>query len=316
MEGALSFFRENGYFVLHGALRRAEVDAITAAMADQARAHPEEWQVSGARKRGVGAPAVGADSPQLLERTKALDSLAYHPSVLPFARGVLGPRATLSSFTYIHRLPCDIPPPSNDLNEGDARCLTRQWHREYGGTIEGASRNDYFTPALQVIYYLDDVGPDNHCFSVIPESAAVKRSLPTCQGKLGLRIDDYGPYGNGKVRTGPATGSYLHPLRPTWVDAYGRELARRTGGVDCYAGAGAAVLLNNASFHCVTERHTTRHRRTVHVRYRLPEPVTSSHGIKPPFQSVAEYTRALPKRPALQRPPLTGAGGDNGIAKM
>ena len=115
----------------------------------------------------------------------------------------------------------------------------------------------------------------------------------------------------------------LVKARQTWVDAYGREMARRTGGVDCYASAGAAVILNNASFHCVTERNTARQRRTVHARYRLPElPVSSSHGIKPPFETVAEYTAVLPARPAL-RPPLPldsstrgGGGGGGGKAKL
>ena len=133
----------------------------------------------------------------MLERTTALDALAYHPTIVPYVRQILGPGAELSSFTYVHRFPCDIQPPQ-DLNEGDPRCLTRQWHREYSGTIEGAHANEYFTPALQVIFYLDDVGPDNHCFSIIPESAATKRTLPTVEGSHGLRIDDYGPHGQAK----------------------------------------------------------------------------------------------------------------------
>ena len=232
MDGELAFFRDNGYFVQHAALSTSEVATIVAAMAEEARRHPSEWQISKERRNGrIGAPSVGADAPHLLERTSALDALAYHPNVVPFVRRVLGPGAELSSFTYVHRFPCDIQPPQ-DLNEGDPRCLTRQWHREYSGTVEGAEANDYFTPALQVIFYLDDVGPDNHCFSVIPESAATKRRLPTAQGSLGLRIDDYGTH--GQAGSGSSTaGSYIHSDKPTWVDAYGRELARRVGGADC-----------------------------------------------------------------------------------
>ena len=86
-------------------------------------------------------------------------------------------------------------------------------------------------------------------------------------------------------------------------DGYGRTLARRVGGTDIYAKAGAAVILNNASWHCVTERHTTKHRRTIHVRYRHPEPLASRHALKDPFENVAEYTEQLPDRAAL-RPPV------------
>jgi len=43
-------------------------------------------------------------------------------------------------------------------------------------------------------------------------------------------------------------------------------------------------------------RYTTRRRRTVHVRYRQPEPVSSRHALKEPWQSVAEFNAALPER--------------------
>ena len=68
-------------------------------------------------------------------------------------------------------------------------------------------------------------------------------------------------------------------------------------------------MINNASFHCVTERNTTRHRRTVHVRYRQPEPAGSSHAIKPPFRTVAEFTAALPERVSLRQPAILRSAG-------
>ena len=80
------------------------------------------------------------------------------------------------------------------------------------------------------------------CFSVIPESAETKRRLPTEARETGLRIDDYGSFGQAASES---QGSYLHPTKPEWVDAYGRTLARRVGGVDVLAAAGAAVILNN-----------------------------------------------------------------------
>ena len=93
---------------------------------------------------------------------------------------------------------------------------------------------------------------------------------------------------------------YVDPDQPKWVDAFGRELPKRLGGVDVHARAGSAVVMNNCSYHCGTIRHTQRPRRTVHVRYRQPEPVDSRHAIKPPWNSVSEFVSALPRRPAIQ----------------
>ena len=64
-------------------------------------------------------------------------------------------------------------------------------------------------------------------------------------------------------------------------------------------GAGAAVLFNNSSYHCGTVRQTQRQRRTVHVRYRQPQPVDSRHALKAPWESVAQFTSALPSRATI-----------------
>eukprot|EP01044_Picomonas_judraskeda_P032908 COSAG03_NODE_12937_length_524_cov_0.971765_1_plen_119_part_10 len=50
MDGELAFFRDNGYFVQHAALSTSEVATIVAAMAEEARRHPSEWQISKERR--------------------------------------------------------------------------------------------------------------------------------------------------------------------------------------------------------------------------------------------------------------------------
>ncbi len=80
------------------------------------------------------------------------------------------------------------------------------------------------------------------------------------------------------------------------LDGFGRELPKRLGGFDVHAPAGSVVIFNNCSYHCATIRHTQRQRRTVHVRYRQPEPTASRHALKPPWNSVAEFWAAMPKR--------------------
>ena len=92
--------------------------------------------------------------------------------------------------------------------------------------------------------------PASHCTSTIPESAAVKRGKPTTRRALErdgrkhdglLRIDDYGPHGPAVQEWKTAVGSYISETKPTWVDAHGREMARRVGGVDVYTEAGGAL---------------------------------------------------------------------------
>ena len=163
-----------------------------------------------------------------------------------------------------------------------------------------------------------------HCTFVIPESAETKRLLQKTRDPLLrdgrhhdglLQIGDCGPFGKadnfkgGRFHTSLEQGSYTSEMQPTWnsgppgrVDNGGEAVARRVGGVDMHARAGSAVIFNNAPFHCLTTRQTTRQRRTVRVRYRQPEPVESGHSITYPFRDVAHFTSALPDRPALWPP--------------
>ena len=285
MDDQLNFFSENGYIVVPNALTADEVAAVNDGIDADRAAHPQHWD-PGTRP---GHIAVGCDAPELLHRTEALDPLAHHCSVVPLVRRLLGPGAQMSGLTFLHREPCSAEPPA-DMHVGDPLCLERVWHREDSGNIEGAERNEFFVPALQVIFYLDDVDADSHCFSIIPESAETKRKLPkTRTGGNGWGAKD-------KLRIDDAETGYVDPDRPRWVDAYGRDLPRRMGGVDVHAKAGSAVMMNNSSYHCGTIRHTQRQRRTVHVRYRQPEPVSSRHALKPPWESVAQFTMALPSR--------------------
>ncbi|MDE2723443.1 MAG: hypothetical protein OXI59_08715, partial [Gemmatimonadota bacterium] len=168
----------------------------------------------------------------------------------------------------------------------------RQWHREYNGIVEGADKNAFFAPAIQVIYYLDDVDAGSHCTSLIPESAETKRQLPkTRDGKSG--------WGEGALRIADSETAYVDPDKPIWTDSFGRTNPRRIGRVDVHAPAGSAVMFNIASYHCGTVRQTQRIRRTAHLMYRQPDPIFSRHALGPEWESVAAFRAALPKRSAI-----------------
>ncbi len=282
MDEYLDHFKENGYVVLHEALSPEEIARVNDGIDSDRATHPEEWVM---RPR-PGFDAVSNDAPGLMHRTQALDGVIHHPSAIPLVKAILGEGCLCSGLTFMRREPCLADPPE-DIDGGDPLALSRQWHREDSGTVEGADRNLYFAPSIQIIYYLDDVDETTHCTSVIPESAETKRTLPkTTEGVL--RIDD-------------ARTSYVDPDKPLWPDAFGREFPRRIGRVDVHAKAGSGLLFNNASWHCATIRKTERIRRAVHVRYRQAEPVHSTHALKDPFKSVAEFQAALPKRASIER---------------
>lgn len=280
MKDHLDHFRGNGYVVLHGVLSSEDIAWVNDGIDADRAAHPDAWKM-GPRP---GFNALSNGGIDLMNRTDAVDHIVHHPGVIPLVKAILGEGCQCSGLSYIQREPCLVDPPE-DIDGGDPLALSRNWHREDSGSVVGADKNDYYAPSIQVIFCLDDVDEGNHCTSIIPESADTKRSLPKTTDDH-PRIDDRD------------TG-YLDPDKPTWKDSFGREFGRRVGRVDVHGKAGTALVFNNASWHTASIRKTERIRRAVHVRYRQPDPVTSSHGVNPPYKSVAEFQAALPKRASI-----------------
>ena len=302
MDEQLSCFAETGYVVVHEALAPKEVATVNDGIDADRASHPEYW---GPGPRPQGHVAVGCVAPELMHRTKALDGVVHHPSVVPLMHRILGQGIQVSYLSFLRREPCAVEPTA-DINGGDPLCLEQKWHREYEGIVEDADRNEFFCPSIQVIYYLDDVDAECHCTSIIPESAETKRQLPKTRDNYSIQPVLGSPltprpnmWGDGVLRIDDEKTGYVDPEKPTWMNPFGSEDPRRIGGVDIHAQAGAAVVFNMASYHCGTVRHTQRIRRTVHVVYRQPEPVHSRHALGQEWQSVAAFAAAMPKRPAI-----------------
>ena len=302
MDKRLRGFAENGYVVVHGALSLAEVTAVNDGIDADNAAHPEHWEPG---PRPQGHVAVSCVAPELMHRTEVLDDVVHHPSVVSLVRRILGQGVQVSGLSFLRREPRAVQPTA-DINGGDPLCLEKKWHREYGGIVEGADRNEFFAPSIQVIYYMDDVDAECHCTSIIPESAETKRHLSktrdnySFQPALGSTLTSRtNKWGEGVMRIDDETTAYVDPENPTWMNPFGSEDPRRVGGVDIHAQAGTAVVFNMASYHCGTVRHTQRIRRTLHVMYRQPKPVHSRHALGQEWQSVAAFAAAMPKRPAI-----------------
>jgi hypothetical protein len=131
-------------------------------------------------------------------------------------------------------------------------------------------------PSCQVLFYLTDVTPGTHCFSVVPESLDAKRSLPVEEAA------------DGRSHVGGYDQARLHPhilnhntCRHNawllfWLSLRGAMGAQngawhtqfRPEGVDVHAPSGSVVIQNNVNFHAATIRQSTEPRVTLHVRAR------------------------------------------------
>ena len=277
-------FRENGVVVVPGALSPAEVEAARAVLAADRAARPAEWKLTHTHSRGVG--------PAILSRTRAFDRIASlrRSPVRALVERLFAPRTPhLCGLSFFVR---EANPTMAGGDPTDPACVTRVWHREFGGQIGLAPESEFFVSSLQVFYYLDDcLSTDGHTLAIVPESVEDKRRLPIITDNSGrVRIDD-------SQRQPP------WPRFATWQDSLGRQQVLRQDGIDIFAPAGSAILMNNTSIHAGAVRQTSQMRRTISAVYRAEEPLSSFHGLSADAEtgqqehnSVHEFRKSLPLR--------------------
>ena len=131
----------------------------------------------------------------------------------------------------------ESPPP-------DVHAHHQMWHREAGGSFCADDRDNVpaCMPSCQVLFYLTDVGPDTHCFSVVPESLTEKRGHTIAEVEGREIVGGYQP-------------------ENSWYTQY------RSDGVDVHAPAGSAVIQNNVNIHAATIRQSLVPRITLHVNF-------------------------------------------------
>jgi hypothetical protein len=171
-------FAEEGFIILPAALSTAEVADWNAAIDDHRQRYPRLWAA-----RGEGGRV---QSVHMLLSCPILDVGITHPAVLPLVTELVGDDVVCEEHSVMIRAPiADEPPPTS-------------WHRDM--------RNDPDHPlgihGLSVVYYLTHVDESTHCFSAVPESAAIKRGgdLPGCDGAGGR--DLLGPAGTAVLFNG------------------------------------------------------------------------------------------------------------------
>jgi ectoine hydroxylase-related dioxygenase (phytanoyl-CoA dioxygenase family) len=119
-------------------------------------------------ERGEGGRS---QSVHVLLSCPTLDVGIMHPVVLPLVTELVGEDIVCEEHSVMFRAPIDEEPPATN------------WHRD----VRNEPTHPLGIHGLSVVYYLTNVDESTHCFSIVPETAAVKRSgeLPACDGVAG-----------------------------------------------------------------------------------------------------------------------------------
>ncbi len=261
-------FHQYGFVCLREALTQHEVATLRTAVERSRQEDSESWELRGPGSKGwrpLDGKDGGSASLQLLESHQTAREMeiaigeagrfqSMTGSLLQFSSDfdmallcvpvvqlvdrLMGGQMICTGVDAMWRAPVPEPPPPG------AHAHHQMWHREAGGSFSADDRDNVPScmPSCQVLFYLTDVGPGTHCFSVVPESVKDKQDLSIAS--IGGReiVGGYEP-------------------ENSWYTQY------RSDGVDVHAPAGSAVILNNVNFHAATIRQSLFPRITLHVNF-------------------------------------------------
>src|SRR5262249_49635938 len=142
IEAQVACFREHSAVILPDLLAPDEVAALNAAIDRDRRDHPFMWFTTTSRDYNCN----------LWLTEPIFESVVRHPRVLAVVELLMGGPFCFEELAVRHRDGARDPVPTD-------------WHRDRPHWLEHPLHLDY----PQVIYYLNDVGENTHCFSISPE---------------------------------------------------------------------------------------------------------------------------------------------------
>ena len=163
-------FEERGFLVIPNALTATQVSALNAALDRYQTDHPDEW---------VRFDEALIQTINILPRTSDFDCTIENPVILDLLRGLIGDNLSFEELSLMIRNPSEK---SEDI---------KGWHRD---TTRDYNRRMEIK-AISVVYYLTDVGENDHCFSIIPETHNGKVDMKPEDVVLGTEFDVKGPAG-------------------------------------------------------------------------------------------------------------------------
>ena len=274
-------FCERGFATISNALSEAELAHLRAAFDGDRRDHPELWQLRGRSADGGPVGESGRWQTEPLSRTDAFDACIAHPKTFPLLHHLMGDTMRLIHLSAMSRDPVAEP-----AKEGMQGIHWQMWHREQGAAF--APEHPFCLGLCMVLYMLDDCDAGSHCFSVVPESLAAKKSLPYNfpeDRKNRATVDE--PFTKRMWRNRPGS-----MLSDDILDGVGRS-----DGVDILGPAGTAIVTNGSNIHAGTVRRSMRARRSIILWWShgpqnyapAPESLTKA-------AAVAGVNRTMPKR--------------------
>lgn len=225
LDAAKSAFDRDGFLVIPGALSPEQVKKADTAFRDLLAEHPEDF---------ARFSESFITAPDILTRTEAFDHLIETPMVLALLEKLIGPRLSIEELSLILREPTD--------NVGELK----GWHRDI---IRAYDRRFEIDP-ISVVYYLTDVGPIDHCFSIVPGTHGRLVDMRPEDVEPGMEFDALGPAGSafvfharcihgGKLKLGSKARRTVHlyygstdkPRTSEWTYFPDRLANRRAPGV-------------------------------------------------------------------------------------
>lgn len=119
----------------------------------------------------------------MLTKTEDFDLAIEHPVSLGFARAYFGENVTFEGLSFMIRKPVEEP------------IEAKGWHRD--NTRNYDLRKEI--GAISVIYYLTDVGENDHKFSIIPETHQRRVDMRPEEVSAGDEVDITGPAGTAII---------------------------------------------------------------------------------------------------------------------
>lgn len=144
LQAQLEFFRANSYLILLDLLAPETVAELNAALDRDRAQHPYFWGALNSRN----------GTSNLLLTEPVFEPVVRHPCVLPLVEALMG------GPVCFEELSVQITPPGQEARP-------TAWHRDRGHWLDHPRHLDY----LQIIYYLTDVEPGCHHFTLSPEPA-------------------------------------------------------------------------------------------------------------------------------------------------
>ena len=174
---ALTFFNANNYLVLSDALSPTDLTFLNAFVDRSKEEIPCEWGIETADVHSHG---------QILVHHSELDPYTRPETTYPLVEAILGRDARFAQFDF------------RDVPEGVGEKAAMHFHRDRGAVSrEFWAAHERDCVFLCAIYYLNDVGPDDTCCCVVPNSQGhtdvdEARAL---MGNAYLEVPIHGPAG-------------------------------------------------------------------------------------------------------------------------